>query len=287
MPLLIVKTPKKMQALAESFRLDGKTIGLVPTMGALHEGHLKLVDIARKKADIIVVSIFVNPTQFGPHEDFGKYPRAFKSDCDKLEQRGAHVVFHPSVNDIYPSDYSTFIEVEKLTGILEGAKRPGHFRGVATICAKLFNITKPHIAVFGQKDGQQLAVLKRMVRDLNFDLEIIKAPIVRTSNGIAMSSRHSYLSANGLEKAKVIRKSLKMAEDKIKGGERNASAIEKAMRRMIGSISGTTVDYISFNRWDDLRPTKTLSGIVMISMVVSIEGVRLLDNSLIKIKKPG
>ncbi len=272
-----------MQALAESLRADDKIIGLVPTMGALHEGHLKLVDIAVKKSDIVIVSIFVNPAQFGPHEDFGKYPYAFKSDCMMLEKRGAHIVFNPSVDLIYPADYSTFIDVEKLTESMEGTRRPGHFRGVATICAKLFNITKPHLAVFGQKDGQQLAVIKRMVRDLNFDLDIIKAPVMRTKTGVAMSSRHSYISDDGLGKAKVIRKSLQLAKDYIRKGEQSPKVIEKRMRKLIQSVPGAKIDYISFNRWDDLEPLKKLSGRVIISLVVEIEGVRLLDNIIIRV----
>ncbi len=283
MPLLIVKSPRKMQALSESFRADGKIIGLVPTMGAIHEGHLKLVDIAVKKSDIVIVSLFVNLAQFGPGEDFPKYPRAFKSDCERLEKAGAHIVFYPSVDDIYPAGYSTYVNVEGMTEILEGARRPVHFRGVATVCAKLFNITKPHIAVFGQKDGQQLAVIKRMVRDLNFDLQIIKGPIVRTKTGVALSSRHSYLSDEGLEKAKVITKSLHLASDMIKKGERRARIIESRMRKLILSAPGAKIDYISFNRWDDLVRLKTLSGEIMISLVVVIEGVRLLDNVIIRI----
>ncbi len=283
MPLQIIKSPSKMQALAESVRRKGKIIGLVPTMGAIHEGHLRLVDIAVKKSDFVIASIFVNPTQFGPGEDFSKYPRAFKSDCEKLEKAGVKAVFHPSVGDMYPDNYSTFVDVGEITTILEGARRPGHFRGVATVCAKLFNIIKPHIAVFGQKDGQQLAVLKRMVRDLNFDLKIIIGPIVRTSTGIAVSSRHSYLSAEGLEKAKIIYGSLKLAEKLIINGVRNSRAIEAQMRNLIKSVPGARVDYISFNRWDDLEPAKKLSGRVMISLVVVIEGVKLLDNVIIRI----
>lgn len=283
MPLLIVKSPKKMQALSESLRADGKIIGLVPTMGAIHTGHLRLVDIAVKKADIVIVSIFVNPAQFGPGEDFAKYPAAFKSDCDKLERAGAYMVFHPSVDDIYPEGYSTYVDVGDMTKILEGIRRPVHFRGVATVCAKLFNITKPHLAVFGQKDGQQLAVIKRMVKDLNFDLKIIKGPIVRTKTGIALSSRHSYLSERGLDKATVIRQSLQLASDMIKKGERRARIIESQMRKLIKSVPGAKIDYISFNRWDDLKPLKTLSGEVMISLVVIIEGVRLLDNAILRV----
>jgi pantoate--beta-alanine ligase len=285
MPLQIIKSPSKMQKLAESVRRNGKTIGLVPTMGAIHEGHLKLVDIAVKKTDYVIASIFVNPTQFGPKEDFSKYPRAFKSDCEKLEKAGVDVIFHPSVSDMYPDNYSTYVDVGEMTTILEGARRPIHFRGVATVCAKLFNITKPHIAVFGQKDGQQLAVIRRMVRDLNFDLKIIKGPIVRTSTGVALSSRHSYLSPEGLEKARVIRDSLKLAEKLLKGGIRNSNTIETRMRGLIEAAPGVKVDYISINRWDDLTPIKRLSGQVVISLVVVIEGVRLLDNVIINIKR--
>ncbi len=281
----IIKSPSKMQALSESLRSDGKIIGLVPTMGAIHEGHLKLVDIAVKKADMVIVSVFVNPAQFGPDEDFAKYPAAFKSDCEKLERAGAHIVFHPSVDDMYAAGYSTFINIEGMTDILEGIRRPVHFRGVATVCAKLFNITKPHLAVFGQKDGQQLAVIKRMVKDLAFDLKIIKGPIVRTKTGIALSSRHSYLGEKGLDKATVIRQSLQLASDMIKEGERRAGIIETQMRKLIKSVPGAKIDYISFNRWDDLAPLKKLSGQVMISLVVIIEGVRLLDNVIVRVDK--
>ncbi|HBC46740.1 MAG TPA: pantoate--beta-alanine ligase [candidate division Zixibacteria bacterium] len=283
MPLLIVKSPHKMQALSESLRLDGKTIGLVPTMGALHDGHLKLVEKAVKRADIVIVSIFVNPAQFGPGEDFSKYPRAFKSDCLKIERAGANIIFHPSVDDIYPPRFGTYIDMGWMGEILEGERRHGHFKGVATICAKLFNITRPHFAVFGQKDGQQLAVIRQMVRDLNFNLEIIKGPIVRTKEGVAMSSRHAYLSENDLVKAQVIKLSLELARRLIKRGIRSASAIERWMRKLIESVPGVKVDYIAFNRWDDLAPLKKLSGEVMISLVVVISGVRLLDNTIVKI----
>jgi pantoate--beta-alanine ligase len=273
-----------MQAFADSLRAKGKIIGLVPTMGAIHAGHLKLVDIAVKKSDFVIASIFVNPAQFGPKEDLSKYPRAFKSDCEKLEQASVKAVFHPSVNDMYPDNYSTYVDVGEMMTILEGAQRPGHFRGVATVCAKLFNITKPHIAVFGQKDGQQLAVIRRMVRDLNFDLKVIRGPIVRTSTGVALSSRHSYLSPEGLEKARVILGSLKLAEKLLKGGIRNSRAIETQMRGLIEAVPGAKVDYISINRWDDLKPVGRIYDRVMISLVVVIEKVRLLDNIIINVK---
>jgi len=283
MPVLIIKSPRKMQTLSDSIRSDGKIIGLVPTMGALHDGHLRLVEIARSRADMVVVSIFVNPAQFGPGEDFRKYPRSFKEDCLKLEAVGANVVFNPSVGNIYPEGFSTFIDPGRIGEILEGARRPGHFRGVATICAKLFNIVKPHFAVFGQKDGQQLAVIRKMARDLNFDLEIVKGPIVRTKGGVAMSSRHAYLSASDLKKAEVIKRSLDLAVSMIKKGARNSKTIEKQMRNLIFSMPGVKIDYISFNRWDDLKKLTRLSGEVMISLVVVIGGVRLLDNAIIRV----
>jgi pantoate--beta-alanine ligase len=271
-----------MQALADSVRRDGNTIGLVPTMGAIHEGHLSLVKIARKRAQVVVVSIFVNPTQFGPKEDFRKYPRTFKEDCRKLESAGVNIVFNPSVDDMYPPGFDSYVDMGRIGQILEGQRRQGHFRGVATVCAKLFNIVKPHYAVFGQKDGQQLAVIRQLVRDLNFDLEIVKGPIIRTRDGVALSSRHAYLSNGDLEKARVIRQSLKLAEKLIRRGIRESGIIEKQMTKLILAVPGTKIDYIAFNRWDDLTPLKRSSGEVMISLVVVIGGVRLLDNVIIK-----
>jgi pantoate--beta-alanine ligase len=279
----IINSPGKMQAHSDSLRRGGKIIGLVPTMGAIHDGHLKLIEIAKRRADIAIVSIFVNPAQFGPDEDFRKYPRPFKSDCEKLKKAGVDIIFHPSVNDIYPDDFSTYIDIGHMGDILEGAARPGHFGGVATICAKLFNIIKPHLAVFGQKDGQQLAVIQRMVKDVNFDLEIIRGPIIRTKTGIALSSRHKYLSESDLGKAQVVHQSLELAEDLIKIGIRKASAIEQKMRSLIESVPGAQIDYIAFNRWNDLAPLEKLTGEVMISLVVKIAGVRLLDNVILKI----
>lgn len=272
-----------MQAISKALRQRGKIIGFVPTMGAIHDGHLKLVEIAKRLADIVIVSIFVNPAQFGPKEDFRKYPRPFKSDCGKLNKAGVDLIFHPSVNDIYTNGFSTYIDIGYMGDVLEGAARPGHFRGVATICAKLFNIIKPHFAVFGQKDGQQLAVIRRMVRDLNFNLEIIRSPIVRSKTGIALSSRHKYLSKSDIDKAQVIHQSLELAEELIKMGIRKTSTIEQKMRSLIESVSGVEIDYLAFNRWDDLAPLKKLSGEVMISLVVKIAGVRLLDNVILKI----
>jgi pantoate--beta-alanine ligase len=283
MPLLIIKSPQKMQTKAESLRRKGNVIGLVPTMGAIHEGHLKLVEIAVEKADVVMASIFVNPTQFGPGEDWGRYPREFEADCRKLRKAGVDIVFHPSIDDIYQPGYDTYLDVGEMGKILEGAYRPGHFRGVATICAKLFNITKPHFAVFGQKDAQQLAVIEQMVRDFNFDLEIIAGPIVRSHNGVALSSRHAYLTAEELEKATVIKRSLDLARNLIGSGSRSTRVIEIAMRRLIESVPGAEVEYIAFNRWDDLAPLKRLHGEVLVSLAVTIGGIRLLDNLIVEV----
>jgi pantoate--beta-alanine ligase len=272
-----------MQAMSESYRRRGKTIGLVPTMGAIHDGHLQLVKMAVRRADVVIVSIFVNPTQFGPNEDLAKYPRTFKTDCHKLRAAGADIVFHPSVDDIYPFGYSTYIDVGAIGEILEGMRRPGHFRGVATVCAKLFNITKPHFSVFGQKDAQQLAVIKQMVRDLNYDIQIVAGPIVRAASGVALSSRHAYLSADDLDKATVIKRALDLAESLVGMGSRSPRKIEAAMRGVIESVPGAEVEYIAFNRWDDLAPLKRVHGEVLISLVVTIGRVRLLDNVILTV----
>jgi pantoate--beta-alanine ligase len=279
----VIKTPKAMQKLTEAIRLKGKTIGLVPTMGALHRGHVSLINRSVKENDITVVSIFVNPAQFGPNEDFGKYPRAFKADCLAAQKAGADYVFHPAVKDMYSDNFQTYVVPEKIAEKLEGAARPGHFKGVATVCLKLFNIIKPHRAYFGQKDAQQLAIIRHMVNDLNLDLRIVGCPIIRTEYGVALSSRHAYLSENELIKAAAIYKSLKAAQKEIKAGQRSISKIRKSMVRMIESEPGLAVEYISFNRWDDLNERITLSGKVLISIVVRVGKIRLLDNIVINI----
>jgi pantoate--beta-alanine ligase len=279
--LKVIKSPRAMQKLADDFRRRGKSIGLVPTMGALHEGHLSLITKSVRQNDITVVSIFVNPTQFGPDEDFSKYPRAFKSDCAKAGQAGVAIIFRPSKKDIYPEGFQAFVEPGPIADKLEGVARPGHMRGVATICVKLFDIVKPHRAYFGQKDAQQLAMIKSVVRDLNLDLKIVRCPIMRTKTGIALSSRHSYLPPGDLQKAEVIYDSLKLAKRLIDGGEKSAAAIRARMEGMIDSVSGVEIEYISFNRWDNLEGLEEIKGKALISMVVVIGGVRLLDNIII------
>jgi len=280
----IVKSPRATRKLAESYRLKRLQIGLVPTMGALHEGHLSLIRKSVKQNDITIVSIFVNPTQFGPREDFGKYPKAFKSDCEKARAIGANIIFHPTVNDMYPDGFQTFIDPGPIAEKLEGAARPGHMRGVATICLKLFSICKPHNAYFGQKDAQQLAIIRNIVRDLNLDLKIVRGPIVRTKAGIALSSRHRYLSENDLKKAEVIYDSLKLAKKLITEGEIDKNRIMTEMTGLIRSVFGVKIEYISFNRWDDLAEINSVLGKTLISMVVVVNNVRLLDNIIVSRK---
>ncbi|MCP4581818.1 MAG: pantoate--beta-alanine ligase [candidate division Zixibacteria bacterium] len=283
-PLKIIKSPRSMRKLADTCRRKGKTIGLVPTMGALHDGHLSLIRKSAKQNDFTIVSIFVNPTQFGPDEDFGKYPKAFKSDCDEAQTAGADMIFHPSVDGIYPDGFQTFVDPGPIADKLEGAARPGHLRGVATVCVKLFSICKPHRAYFGQKDAQQLAMIKSVTRDLNLDLKIVGCPIVRTKTGIAMSSRHSYLAESGLKKAVTIYDSLKHAKRLVKAGETDIAAIRAEMTGLIKTATGAKVEYISFNSWASLDEVNLISGKVLISLVVIINTVRLLDNIIIHSK---
>jgi pantoate--beta-alanine ligase len=253
-------------------------------MGALHEGHLSLIRRSAKENEITVVSIFVNPTQFGPHEDFAKYPRVFKQDCRLAKESGADFIFHPSVQDMYPKDFQTYVVPGEIANKLEGAARPGHFNGVATICLKLFNIIKPHRAYFGQKDAQQLAVIRHMVADLNLDIQIIGCKIIRTKTGVAMSSRHAYLSESQMRKAAVIHKALMAARKEVSAGQRSISKIRKMMANIIKSESGLIIEYISFNRWDSLAELTTITGNVLISLVVRIGEVRLLDNTRIRVQ---
>jgi pantoate--beta-alanine ligase len=277
----IIKSPRSMQKLVDNLRRKGKQIGLVPTMGAFHGGHLSLIRKSVKENDVTVVSIFVNPTQFGPHDDFSKYPRTFKADCNSAKKIGVDIIFHPSINAMYPDGFQTFIIPGKIADKLEGAARPGHMRGVATVCVKLFNIVKPHRAYFGQKDAQQLAMIKRVTVDLNLDLKIIACPIVRTASGIALSSRHSYLSEDDLNKAEVVYESLKLARSLVRSGVTDIKTIRNRMVRMIKSVPKTEVEYIAFNRWDDLKELDRISGKILISLAVVIDKVRLLDNIII------
>lgn len=281
----IITKVKEMQKVADELRREGKIIGVVPTMGYLHEGHLSLIRIAKEKSDVVITTIFVNPLQFAPHEDYDKYPRDFERDVKLAQSAGCDIIFHPSVEEMYPENFLTYVEVEKITKVLEGEFRPTHFRGVTTVVTKLFNITKPHIAVFGQKDAQQALIIKQMVRDLNFDIEIIVAPIVRESDGLAMSSRNVYLSETERKDATVLYQSLKLAEKLVKEGERNPQNIISQMEELIKSKPTAKIDYVAIVDPNTLERVEKLeeSKEYLVAIAVRIGSTRLIDNTVVKI----
>ena len=274
----VVDTITRMSTLVKMYKKEGKSISLVPTMGYLHEGHLSLVRAARKHTDIVVMSIFVNPIQFGPKEDFEKYPRNLKRDEQLATSAGADVIFHPSVQDMYPAGYSTYVNVEGLTDTLCGASRPGHFKGVTTVVAKLFEIVRPEIAYFGQKDAQQAIVIRKMVSDLNMGIEVKIMPIIREPDGLAMSSRNVYISASERKDALVLREALKKAEAMIKSGEKDPKKIIKMMQELIKNVPAAKIDYISIVDTAHLKEVKTITGEVLIALAVFIGKTRLIDN---------
>ncbi len=282
MKIKIISSIREMQWTSEELRLQGKRIGVVPTMGYLHEGHLSLIRIAKEKTDVVITTVFVNPTQFGPTEDFNQYPRNFERDRKLAESAGCDIIFHPETKEMYSKDYLTFLEVEKLSNILEGKFRPTHFRGVTTIVAKLFHITKPHVAVFGQKDAQQAIIVKQMVRDLNFDLEIVVAPIVREADGLAMSSRNVCLSPEERKDALVLSQSLKLAEAMICNGEREVKKIVDEMTKLITSKRTAQIDYIAVVDAERLSDIQRLEKgqHILIALEVRIGKTRLIDNML-------
>jgi pantoate--beta-alanine ligase len=251
-------------------------------VGSLHEGHLSLIRIAKRKSDVAITTLFVNPMQFGAQEDFSRYPRAFEQDLSLATSAGTDYLFAPEASQMYPTGFSSSVVVEGITDVLEGKSRPGHFRGVATIVAKLFNLTKPHVAVFGQKDAQQVAVIRRMVRDLNFDVELLIAPIVREADGLALSSRNVYLTTQQRSEAAVLSRSLKVAEQRVKEGERDCSKIIDEMKSLILSNSSGQIDYISFADTNSLQELSTLQvrQSVLISLAVRFGTTRLIDNVL-------
>ncbi len=280
----IVRDIAEMQQLAETYRQEGKRIGFVPTMGYLHEGHLSLMRQARPRCDVLVVSIFVNPTQFGPNEDFERYPRDFERDERLCRQEGVDVVFYPTAEAMYPQPYRTYVNVEQLTETMCGASRPGHFRGVTTVVTKLFHIVKPHLAVFGQKDYQQSLVIRQMVRDLNFDITIVVAPIVREADGLAMSSRNNYLTQEERQQALVLYRSLRKAEELIEQGEQDAARILEAMQQIIAGAPDARIDYIVIVDGDTLEPVTRVKDNTVIALAVFIGNTRLIDNTIIREK---
>ncbi|MCX7836405.1 MAG: pantoate--beta-alanine ligase [candidate division WOR-3 bacterium] len=278
----VVKKIKEMQKIADQLRRKGKIIGFVPTMGYLHQGHLSLVKIAKKKSDVCVVSIFVNPLQFGPKEDYHTYPRDFKRDKKLLSDLGVDIIFYPSEKEMYPESCLTYIQVKKLSEGLCGRSRPGHFEGVATVVAKLFNIVKPHIVVFGQKDYQQARIIKKMIKDLNFDIKIIIAPTVREKDGLACSSRNIYLNEEERKEATVLYQSLMLAKKMIKEGEKNPEKILAEMEKLITTKSSGKIDYIEIVDAETLEPVKEISGKVCIALAVFFGRARLIDNILVQ-----
>jgi pantoate--beta-alanine ligase len=276
---------REMQFASEQLRLEGKRIGVVPTMGFLHEGHVSLMRQIRTNVDAVIATIFVNPTQFGPSEDFEKYPRDLERDSRVAAEAGVDILFTPDAAAMYPAGYATYVSVEGLAGVLEGKSRPTHFRGVTTIVAKLFNVTKPHVAIFGQKDAQQAVILQRMAKDLNIDVEIIVAPIVREPDGLALSSRNVYLSPAERKDALVLSRSVKHAEELIRTGERRASRIIDEMQRIVGSAPSAKLDYVSVNDPVSLAELAFLSdgSRVLVSMAVRLGATRLIDNTLVHI----
>ncbi len=276
--IILVEKVKEMQNLSDSMRCDGKKICFVPTMGYLHEGHLSLMRKGRELGDILVVSIFVNPIQFGPKEDYAVYPRDLERDLRLMEEIPVDVVFYPDVSEMYPEGFQTFVEVEKLSKPLCGKSRPGHFRGVTTVVTKLLNIVKPHVAIFGEKDYQQLKVIERMVKDLNIDVEIVGMPIVREKDGLAMSSRNTYLSEEERKRATSIYRALKKAKEAFISGEKNPRVLEDLVRKTIqGDVEyAEVVDPETLEKIEDKIQENAL-----IAVAVRIGKTRLIDNTLL------
>ncbi len=270
-----------MQQRADQIRRDGHTVAFVPTMGYLHEGHVSLMKEARRQADRVILSIFVNPTQFGPNEDLDSYPRDPARDMALAEKAGVDLVFTPDRNTLYPGGYETYVIQTQLPEHLCGLSRPGHFRGVMTIVAKLFNIVKPHCAVFGQKDYQQLAVLRRMTADLNFDVRIIGAPTVRETDGLAMSSRNKYLSESQRTAAVCLFRSLDAARDLAEKGATESAALIKTATAAIEAAADTQIDYITICDPDTLEDVAVIDRPVLMAMAVRIGQTRLIDNMML------
>ncbi|MBU1727508.1 MAG: pantoate--beta-alanine ligase [Candidatus Omnitrophica bacterium] len=277
----VISSINGMMKFSKSAKRQGRSIGFVPTMGALHKGHFSLIRKARIENDLVIVSIFVNPAQFGPKEDFSKYPRVFKLDLGVCKQAGVDVVFYPRVKEMYPSSYQTFVTVGELSDTLCGKSRPGHFTGVATVVTKLFNIVGPDTAYFGQKDAQQSVIIRRLSRDLNFPVRIRVVPTVREIDGLAMSSRNSYLNQRQRDEATVLNHSLELAKDLIRAGEKNPKEIIRCMKRLIGNIKSAKIDYIDIVGLEDLETVKKVSKGCLIALAVWIGKTRLIDNIII------
>jgi pantoate--beta-alanine ligase len=278
----VLSTIPEMRAACRAVRQDGHSLGLVPTMGALHAGHIALVRAARAQCDVVAASIFVNPTQFGPNEDFAKYPRTFEQDCAMLESEGVTLVFAPQPEEMYPAGASTFVEVEGVGDRLDGASRPGHFRGVATVVAKLFHIAAPDKAFFGQKDAAQVAVLRRMVHDLNFDLELVVCPTVHEPDGLALSSRNRYLSADERTHALLLSRALNVISATYRAGQKNVARLLEAGRSVIAAEPEVRLDYLEIVDWDTLLPLTEARAGALVAVAAHVGSTRLIDNTLLQ-----
>jgi pantoate--beta-alanine ligase len=277
--MIIVTT---LEELFYARRLLNDPVGLVPTMGYLHEGHISLVKKAKKECKSVIATIFVNPTQFGPNEDLEKYPRNLERDLKMLDAEGVDIVWTPTAEVMYPAGYQTWVEVENLTKPLEGSMRPGHFRGVTTVVSKLFNATRPDRAYFGQKDAQQAAVIRQMTHDLSYPIEIVICPILREADGLAMSSRNSYLSPEERQSATVLYRALSAAKTAFAGGEKNAEKLRQIVKDMVGSESRAQLQYVSCTDYDTLAELETVSGKALLSMAVFMGKTRLIDNFILE-----
>ena len=279
----IFQTVEAFKDYTKAMKAAGKTIALVPTMGALHAGHIALMEAARKAADVVIASVFVNPTQFGPNEDYEAYPRAFSEDCEKLKQVPVDAVFHPEPAALYPEGYATYVAVEgDITNKLCGAQRPGHFRGVATVVTKLLHLARADKAFFGQKDAQQLIIIKKMTRDLNFDIEIIGCPIVREKDGLAMSSRNAYLNPEERKAATCLSKSIALGESIIKKGL-PARELKDRMEKIIKGEPLAKMDYLEIVDLNTLQPVECINDSVLVAMAVHFGKTRLIDNFICEI----
>ena len=280
----VVKEKARIREIVEEARAAGRTVGLVPTMGYFHGGHLELMRRARAECDLVVISLFVNPTQFGPGEDLEAYPRDFERDRGMAEGVGVDYIFNPEPEEMYPEGFSTHVEVEGVSDILCGAIRPGHFRGVATVVAKLFNIVPANRAYFGQKDAQQLAVIKRMATDLDFSLEVIAVPTVREEDGLAMSSRNTYLTGRDRADALVLSRALRTAAGMIEAGERDASEVSRAMQGVFDALPSVNLEYIAICDNIYLKPLEELHGEVLIAVAARVGKARLIDNMVFEVE---
>lgn len=278
----LIKNIKPLKREIKQHKKKGKTIGLIPSMGFLHKGHVSLIRRAVKDCDVVAMSIFVNPTQFGPDEDYSKYPRNIKRDLGIARSEKVDIVFAPDARTMYPGPHKTYVYVERMSRVMCGTSRPAHFRGVATIVAKLFNLVEPDIAYFGQKDAQQAIIINRMITDLNMNLKIKILPIIREKDGLAMSSRNIYLNNADRKNAGILYNSLKLAKKMIRKGKTDPVKIIHVMKKLINSVQHTRVDYISITDIQNLKPVKIIKGKVLVALAVNFGKIRLIDNIMIK-----